>query len=107
VPLPNPDAAVRAIAAELAALHVEDSAAILGALNERERKTIEQFLRVHIGGFQEALAVSGAAAAYDSSRLSPWLIQQLQSARQEGGTLTPTARQALLDCVAKLHPVSP
>jgi len=107
VPLPNPDAAVRAIATELAALHVEDSAAILAALNERERKIIEQFVRVHIGGFQEALAVSSAGAVYDSSRLSPWLIQQLQSVRQQGGTMTPMARQALLDCVAKLHPVSP
>ncbi|HJT42309.1 MAG TPA: hypothetical protein VJ750_02295 [Rhizomicrobium sp.] len=107
MPFPNPDAAVQAIVAELAALHTEDSAAILAVLNGHERTIIEQLLHTHIGSFETSLAASGAASRYDPSRLSPWLVQRLQTAKSEESDMTPQARKTLLDCVTKLYPVIP
>lgn len=107
MPLPNPDAAVHAIVAELAALHTEDSAAILAVLNEHERTIIEQLLRTHIKPIETSFAASDAASRYDPSRLSPWLAQRLQTAKSVENDMTPQARQTLLDCVTQLYPVIP
>jgi hypothetical protein len=99
----RPDEAIRTIVAELAALHPEDQRAILGALGETERQTVELFLREYGKLFDTAFINS--PADYDPARLSDWMQQLLQRNAEKRGSMSPLALETLLKCVAAIHPV--
>lgn len=98
-----PDATLRALITELAALHPDDVAAILSVLSEGERQAVESCLDEHLSRFEVALAAR-STAPFDAARLSPWLSSWLQAPETGGDPMTPQARQALLACAIRLYP---
>ena len=103
MPLRDPDATLRALIAELAALHADDVAAVLGALSETERQVIEARLDQHAAPFEVALA-AGAAAPFDAAKISAWLASRLEMPAAGNDTMTAQARQTLLACAIRLYP---
>jgi hypothetical protein len=99
-----PDATVRALVTELSAFHVDDIAAILAGLPERERRAVEGYLAEHESKFQAILAASGEGELFNNARISPWLAIRVHSKDQARHSMTRHASQALLACAAKLFP---
>jgi hypothetical protein len=97
---PDPDDAIRKIVAELAALRADDKEAILDALNQDERQTIELFLREYAKLFDRSAA---AFTEHDARPLSDWMRALLQRAAEKNSAMTEVARETLLKCAAASH----
>ena|GEM_PF-4166277 len=88
---------------DLAALQPDDIAAVLAELSEEQRGTVERLLRDFSGFGFGGPTPPPEARAYDVIRLSPWLVQKLES--NDG--MTDRARTALRECALELFPVGP
>lgn len=105
MPHPAPDHALRRIVADLAVLHADDVAAVLGELDAAQRQTVEGLLRDYAAYFDPAQTQKPEdRIGYDASQLSPWLVQRLQTEGQPDFEMTAQARQALHDCAVRLYP---
>ncbi len=100
----QPDRALRRLVADLAVLHPDDVSAVLQGLDPRERGTVEALLREYVAHFEQAPAkVSDIRAHYDLSRLSPWLVDRIETA---DFAVTAQARQALRDVAVRIFPMA-
>ena len=91
---PKPDRALRRLVARIAALAPQDIAAILDALDQRQRLAVEQLLRAYV---EDGQRETGPAV----ETLAPWLAERIRS---DGGPMTSTARKALEDCARRIFP---
>jgi hypothetical protein len=89
--------------ADLAALHPDDAAAVLSALEPDARAKTEALLREYAAYVDGSPAVD--AGAYDPTRLSPWLVQRADSAADSDFEMTPHAHRALRASVMRLYPL--
>ncbi len=87
--------------ADMALLHADDIAAILGALDPGERLAVEGLLREHAAHFEPPQPP--APDPFDPVRLSPWLLERLH-ARDDA--MTQDARLALRDVAVRLYPAA-
>ena len=105
MPLPNSDRALRRMAADLAALHADDAAAILGELTAAERAKIEVLLSEYTDGPQLAPPPPPAPVKEcDIAQLSPWLAERVRAELPQGISMTREAHQLLRNCAVELYP---
>ena len=103
MPNPIPDRALRRMIADLAALHPDDAAGVLSALEPDARARTEALLREYAATVDGRPA--GDASAYDPTRLSPWLVQRADSAQGAEFQMTADTHQALRASVMRLYPL--
>ncbi len=100
MPLSKADTALRRVVSDLAQMHAEDIAAVLGGLDAPQRTAVEALLREHLTVF------SGSDAAvresFDAARLSPWLVDILRAPDAAG--LTTAVHEALKASAVTLYP---
>lgn len=97
--MPRPDRALRQMIAQLSMLDGDDVAVILDGLSAQDRRTVEALLRE----CSEPLAVKSEPElpkTWDASRLSPWLVDILET----GGNASGRARQVLRDSALRFYP---
>ena len=95
----SPERELRRVLVRLAALHPEDTAAILERLQEADRRLVENLLSRRLN-FQ-ALIAPLAELPFDATRFSPWLLARMHS---HEGTMTAKAREKLIACAERLYP---
>ena len=96
--------ALRRMVSDLAAMHVDDIAAILGDLEPAERQVVEDLLREHASYFEATPGSDTPSEEFDAARLSPWLLQRLRGEDRFVMSITGEARQALFDAAARAVP---
>jgi hypothetical protein len=102
----NTDRSLRRLVADMAALHADDVAAILGQLGAAERETVERLLKEYASFAKFPAAPTPAEPiAYDTSALSPWLRQRLEMSGNPRPAVAARLQQALRDHAARLFPV--
>jgi hypothetical protein len=101
----NPDRAVRQVVVDLAALHPDDVGAILDELDSEERRKIEGLLREYEGVADiQQTSPERPQIRFDSSQLSPWLVERLGSSPTVSHEMTSQAHQVLSECAIRLCP---
>jgi hypothetical protein len=100
-----PESTLRRLVDELAHLREKDVSAILATLEPAERETVDRLLKQH-AGYPEILHSVMEGAAYDASKLSPWLIDRLRADSNAGAlAISPASREALRACATRLYPL--
>jgi hypothetical protein len=100
MPRPKPEA-LRRMVSDLATMHADDIAAVLGDLQPAERQVVEDLLREHASYFEAVPGSDTPSEAFDAARLSPWLLQRLRGEDRFVMSITGEARQALFDAAVR------
>jgi hypothetical protein len=105
MPRPKPERALRRLVSNLATLHGDDIAAILGELDARQRRVVESLLHEHAEYLADPVsAPEGQQDNFDAAALSPWLAQRLQARAGTAFAMTERARLALREVSARVRP---
>jgi hypothetical protein len=89
---------------DLAALHSDDAAAVLDALEPDQRLLVEGLLREFSDfGFGVSTEPVAPPVTFDRQKFSPWLVAALDA---QGGAMTDRSRAVLRAAAVKLYPAA-
>lgn len=100
---PKRERGLRRIAADLASLHPDDLASVMAGVSPESRQSIDRLLD-EFGATGGRVPRTAKAAAFDTTRVSPWLVQ-IADSKRSNSAMTAHGRQALHDCMAQLFPL--